>query len=68
MQGTRSHGRYCRRHSRLYHSKELKLNSTVKDGRKRVFSGIQPTGEAHIGNYFGAIRNWVANQDEYDAF
>lgn len=37
-------------------------------GRKRVFSGIQPTGEAHIGNFFGAIRNWVANQDEHDAF
>ena len=49
-------------------AKELRLNSTVTDGRKRVFSGIQPTGEAHIGNYFGAIRNWVANQDEYDAF
>ncbi len=36
--------------------------------RKRVFSGIQPTGEAHIGNFFGAIRNWVANQDEHEAF
>jgi len=32
----------------------------------RVFSGIQPTGTLHIGNYFGAIRNWVALQDEYD--
>ena len=37
-------------------------------GRKRVFSGIQPTGASHIGNYFGAIRNWVANQDEHEAF
>ena len=35
---------------------------------KRVFSGIQPTGQAHIGNYLGAIRNWVAQQDEHDAF
>ncbi len=32
----------------------------------RVFSGIQPTGELHIGNYLGAIRNWVAMQDRYD--
>ncbi len=30
----------------------------------RVFSGIQPTGTMHIGNYFGAIRNWIALQDE----
>jgi len=30
---------------------------------KRVFSGIQPTGNLHLGNYLGAIRNWVALQD-----
>ena len=36
--------------------------------QKRVFSGIQPTGQGHIGNYLGAIRNWVRQQDEYDAF
>ena len=41
---------------------------SLSSGRKRVFSGIQPTGESHIGNYFGAIRNWVDNQDEHDAF
>ena len=35
-------------------------------GRKRVFSGIQPSGNFHIGNYLGAIRNWVAQQGEYD--
>ncbi len=33
---------------------------------KRVFSGIQPTGTLHIGNYFGAIRNWVALQEDHD--
>ncbi|MEN6368932.1 MAG: tryptophan--tRNA ligase, partial [Thermotogota bacterium] len=33
---------------------------------KRVFSGIQPTGTMHIGNYFGAIRNWVSLQNEAD--
>jgi tryptophanyl-tRNA synthetase len=34
--------------------------------RKTVFSGIQPTGNIHIGNYLGALRNWVALQGEYD--
>jgi tryptophanyl-tRNA synthetase len=32
---------------------------------KTVFSGIQPSGELHLGNYIGAIRNWVALQDQY---
>lgn len=31
-----------------------------------VFSGIQPTGNIHIGNYLGALRNWVRLQDEYE--
>jgi tryptophanyl-tRNA synthetase len=34
--------------------------------RERVFSGIQPTNTPHIGNYLGAIRHWVAEQDLYD--
>jgi len=34
----------------------------------RVLSGIQPTGEKHLGNYVGAIRRWVAEQHEMDAF
>jgi tryptophanyl-tRNA synthetase len=33
---------------------------------ERVFSGIQPTGELHIGNYLGAIRNWVDIQDSHE--
>lgn len=33
---------------------------------KKIFSGIQPTGEIHLGNYVGAIRNWVRLTDEYD--
>jgi tryptophanyl-tRNA synthetase len=33
----------------------------------RVFSGIQPTGEVHLGNYLGAVRQWVADQDEHDS-
>ncbi len=32
----------------------------------RVLSGIQPTAEMHIGNYFGAVKNWVALQDQYE--
>ncbi len=34
----------------------------------RIFSGIQPTGAKHLGNYIGAIRNYVGTQDEGDAF
>jgi tryptophanyl-tRNA synthetase len=34
----------------------------------RVLSGIQPSGDLHLGNYFGAVRNWVADQDRSDAF
>lgn len=33
--------------------------------KKQVFSGIQPTGNIHIGNYLGAIKLWVASQDEF---
>ncbi len=33
----------------------------------RVLSGIQPTGNLHLGNYLGAIRNWVRMQDEMDS-
>ena len=33
---------------------------------KRIFSGVQPTGNLHLGNYLGAIRNWVRLQDDYD--
>ncbi len=36
--------------------------------KKRIFSGAQPTGSLHIGNYLGALKNWVALQDEYEAF
>ncbi len=40
--------------------------STTKRERERVFSGIQPTGAPHLGNYLGAIRHWVAEQDVFD--
>jgi tryptophanyl-tRNA synthetase len=34
----------------------------------RVLSGVQPSGDLHLGNYLGAFRNWVADQYEHDAF
>jgi tryptophanyl-tRNA synthetase len=36
--------------------------------KKRVLSGVQPTGNLHLGNYLGAIRNWVEMQAGYDSF
>jgi tryptophanyl-tRNA synthetase len=36
--------------------------------KQRVLSGVQPTGNLHLGNYLGAIRNWVVNQAEYENF
>lgn len=51
----------------------VETNDDVKSGqgintsmKKRVFSGIQPTGNLHLGNYLGALRNWVQTQAEYD--
>ena len=35
---------------------------------KRILSGVQPSGNIHLGNYLGALRNWVALQTEYDSF
>ena len=37
-----------------------------KQPKKRIFSGIQPTGNLHIGNYLGAIKNWIKLQEEDD--
>jgi tryptophanyl-tRNA synthetase len=36
--------------------------------RKRIFSGAKPTGGLHLGNYLGALRNWVELQHEYESF
>ena len=36
--------------------------------KKRILSGVQPTGNLHLGNYLGAIRNWVEGQSEYDNY
>ena len=36
--------------------------------KKRIFSGAQPTGSLHIGNYLGALKNWVSLQNEFESF
>ena len=38
-----------------------------KQNEKRIFSGIQPTGNLHLGNYLGAIKNWVKLQDDFSS-
>ena len=35
---------------------------------KRILSGMQPSGQLHLGNYHGALKNWVAMQDDFDCF
>jgi tryptophanyl-tRNA synthetase len=46
------------------------LDSSITSKRKRVVSGMRPTGRLHIGHYFGALENWVRLQadPEYDCF
>ena len=41
---------------------------TTPSNKKRVLSGMRPTGKLHLGNYVGALENWVRMQDEYDCF
>jgi tryptophanyl-tRNA synthetase len=41
-------------------------DETNVTNRKRIFSGIQPTGDFHVGNYVGALKNWVALQEQYE--
>src|SRR5215210_3284616 len=36
--------------------------------RRRVFSGIQPSGTSHLGTYLGALKNWVALQEEHESY
>jgi tryptophanyl-tRNA synthetase len=40
----------------------------LKAGRPRVLSGMRPTGKLHLGNYMGALANWVKLQDEYECY
>ncbi len=38
------------------------------NNKKRILSGVQPTGDLHLGNWLGAIRNWVTLQEQYETF
>ncbi len=42
--------------------------SASATSRKRVLSGMRPTGKLHLGNYVGALQNWVGMQDQYECF
>ena len=44
------------------------MTDTKRATKGRVLSGMRPTGKLHLGNYVGALRNWVGLQDQYDCF
>ena len=44
------------------------MPNSLQNNKGRVLSGMRPTGKLHLGNYVGALRNWVSMQDEYDCF
>ncbi len=44
------------------------MSSTTQNSSSYVLSGLRPTGRVHLGNYFGAVRNWVRLQDQYRCF
>ena len=50
----------------------MKITNLAKKKRmsnkKRILSGVQPTGDLHIGNWLGAINNWVTLQEQYETF
>ena len=60
--------RHPRRSPRPHPTPSRRQSSAAPAAKRRVLSGIQPTGELHIGNYFGALRTWTAHQAEYDNF
>ncbi|XP_038959091.1 tryptophan--tRNA ligase, mitochondrial isoform X3 [Rattus norvegicus] len=58
--------RECWRFIRALHKGPTATAAPQKESGERVFSGIQPTGIPHLGNYLGAIESWVKLQEEYD--
>jgi tryptophanyl-tRNA synthetase len=44
------------------------VSNSSSDSRKRVLSGMRPTGKLHLGNYMGALYNWVRLQHEYECY
>src|SRR5207247_570986 len=49
-------------------SATLRDRFTVNQQSQYVLSGLRPTGRVHLGNYFGAVRNWIELQDRYRCF
>ena len=47
---------------------ETLMSDPSQQKKGRILSGMRPTGKLHLGNYVGALRNWVNLQDEYDCF
>ena len=47
---------------------EIIQTNPIEAPKKRMFSGIQPSGDLHLGNYLGAIKNWVDNAEKYETF
>lgn len=44
------------------------MGGAVTEGRKRILTGVRPTGSLHLGHYAGALENWVRLQEEYDCY
>src|ERR1700677_2261318 len=42
--------------------------TAISSSRPRVLSGMRPTGKLHLGNYMGALANWVKLQDQYECY
>ena len=57
------------RNSDLYGNGESTLMDQQTENRKKIMlSGIQPSGDLHLGNYLGAVKNWAALAEEFDCF
>jgi tryptophanyl-tRNA synthetase len=52
---------------RIAAAKKEPAMSELTAPKNRIFSGVQPTGNLHLGNYLGAIRNWVTLQDDFES-
>src|SRR5215208_1060557 len=59
---------FCDSELFLSSSPMQKKKETLLTGKQIVMSGIRPTGFLHLGNYFGAVRNYVRMQEEFDCF
>jgi tryptophanyl-tRNA synthetase len=49
-------------------STQIMAESAIQTSRPRVLSGMRPTGKLHLGNYMGALANWVKLQDQYECY